>query len=151
MKNGKRLRVSANVAPKKRGPMSRNDRLCSNGARGRPPKHFAHDPNTIEGQRDAARAKGSAELDNVMEFWLLNVRYGLAMVRRTRKPLSEQFASVVLRSAENLANRCGLPIQSELSVRASVPVKLVEARGVVEADGVRVITDVVGPDGEIAN
>lgn len=123
--------------------------LRKRGRRGVPVTRY--DLATVEGQRELARAEGAGQLGKCVELWTRLVERGLAYMRK-KGPLPEEYAGPVLRASENLANRCGLPMLSELSVRAAVPVKLVEARGPVGENGeVRVLTDVVGPEGEIAN
>lgn len=64
-----------------RGERPRAGKGWVKGAQGRPPKRFTYDPATVHGQRESARARAAARLDDCLELCELMVRTGLGVLR----------------------------------------------------------------------
>lgn len=111
--------------------------------------------------RNAARLLGTNQLANCVRLWTRLVETGLMFMdgklrvgrRRGRvNHIPEEYAGPIMRASENLANRCGLPILSELSVKGAVPPKLLnegKGAGWIDTEGTFHPVDVEGAPTEI--
>lgn len=102
---------------------ARRERARANGRKGgRPPKTAW---NAEQKLREKARERGESYLSTCVEYWIELVEGKHAKATHDHR----------LRAAENLANRCGLPIRTEQNVTPGLPVKTVNLEGFVAPNG----------------
>jgi len=75
--------------------------------------------------REVARAKGSRFLTELVDYWIEVARGLHAGATHADR----------IRAGENIANRCGLPMQTDSAMPLKVKVKLAEMRGWRDASG----------------
>lgn len=102
---------------------ARTARARENGRKGgRPPKTAW---NAEQRLRAEARAKGEGALRLLMDYWIELVEGKHANATHDHR----------LRAAENIANRCGLPIRTEQNVTPGLPAKSVFLLSWTDPDG----------------
>jgi len=102
---------------------ARAERARANGRLGgRPPKTAWNEEQKLKAK---AREKGESALCLLMDYWIELVEGKHAAATHDHR----------LRAAENIANRCGLPIRTEQNVTPGLPAKSVFLLSWTDPDG----------------